>query len=249
MKKILDKKEIIIIIGLITLLISIPFIIGSMVKVHELDKPISIDNWLIYYATIGGALIGGFITAVGLYITIKQTREIQDENSKDIEKERTIEKDIRQIEYLKKLYIQGYKYEKYLKNNLGKSLMKIKKLDTVLNMLKSNKNDDFGSEIIEISLNIIDTLDDLNRNIIIESACIQSKEIKSLVILISNFQENIIDKMNKIISEIQNYDENSISEILSDEKNVFGIVIKLLIELNVEIYRDIENRADYKKVI
>lgn len=86
MKKILEKKEIIIIIVLIIILITIPFIIGAMVKAHEWDKPISIDNWLIYYATIGGALIGGFITSVGLYITIKQTREIQSENKSIQEK-------------------------------------------------------------------------------------------------------------------------------------------------------------------
>ncbi|EOU1594525.1 hypothetical protein QYB28_000563 [Clostridium perfringens] len=119
MKKILDKKEWIIIGVLIMLLISVPFIIGGAVKVHEGDKPISIDNWLIYYATIGGALIGGFITSVGLYITIKQTRDIQQENK--LREEKSERKEfINEIETLVGQYIADigvYFYAQVLADN------------------------------------------------------------------------------------------------------------------------------------
>ncbi|MBU3131969.1 hypothetical protein KPL40_05850 [Clostridium gasigenes] len=72
-----------IVVGLVFIfLLSIAVIIAIIVKTNEWGNPITIDNWLIYYGTIGGSLTAGYITAVGLYITNKQTREIQDENKK-----------------------------------------------------------------------------------------------------------------------------------------------------------------------
>ncbi|WP_338912762.1 hypothetical protein WHY20_04295 [Clostridium perfringens] len=119
MKKILHKKEWIIIGILIMLLSSVPFIIGGAVKMHEWDKPISIDNWLIYYATICGALIGGFITALGLYITVNQTREIQQENK--LEQERNERKQfVSEIETLVGKYLAEigfYFYDQASKSN------------------------------------------------------------------------------------------------------------------------------------
>lgn len=81
-KKILSKLEFAVFVVLLILMMLTAFIIAGLVKVNEWSVPISIDNWLIYYGTIFGALIGGYITAVGLYITNKQTREIQNENKK-----------------------------------------------------------------------------------------------------------------------------------------------------------------------
>lgn len=250
MKKILDKKEWIIIVLLIIVLILIPFIIGGAVKVHEGDKPISIDNWLIYYATIGGALIGGFITTVGLYITIRQTREIQNENRKDIEKQMNLEKNFKQIEYLKEFYSYSYKYERYVKNKLEDILNELYWLNDEFHNNESDNsefdnidpnNNELGLIIKEKSIDVIDTLENLSRDIIIQSASVQSKEIKKLVKSIISFDEDMIGEVMKVIED--GYSQEEIPKMFSDEDGIFSLVIQLLIALNVEVYNEIKRMS------
>jgi len=65
-----EKFAIFILILLMTLII---FIIAVWVKSYEslYKSSIALDNWLLYYGTISGALIGGAITAIGLFFTFK----------------------------------------------------------------------------------------------------------------------------------------------------------------------------------
>ncbi|HAT4162131.1 TPA: hypothetical protein I9Z77_001566 [Clostridium perfringens] len=230
MKKILNKKELIIILLLITFLISIPFIIGAAVKVHEWDKPISIDNWLIYYATIGGALIGGFITSVGLYITIKQTREVQNENKKEINVERNINKYKLEIEYLKDLYKESYDYEKYIKNDL----------EYILKEAIDKSALELSLEIKDITSGILNNINNYNRNIKILSVCVQSLEISQAVDAIKSLESDLIDETKKILLNSFDYDEKGISNLFIKEDSLFYILITLLIGLNTEIIYEIE---------
>ena len=230
MKKILNKKELIIILLLITFLISIPFIIGTAVKVHEWDKPISIDNWLIYYATIGGALIGGFITSVGLYITIKQTREVQNENKKEINVERNINKYKLEIEYLKDLYKESYDYEKYIKNDL----------EYILKEAIDKSALELSLEIKDITSGILNNINNYNRNIKILSVCVQSLEISQAVDAIKSLESDLIDETKKILLNSFDYDEKRISNLFIKEDSLFYILITLLIGLNTEIIYEIE---------
>lgn len=225
MKKILNKKEWIIIGVLIILLISVPFIIGVAVKVHEWDKPISIDNWLIYYATISGALIGGFITALGLYITIKQTREIQKENKKEIKIERNLNKYKIEIDYLKNLYQVSYDYEKYMTNNLEKKMISV---------INGEKN---PTEVLD---SIFIKIGDYNRNIMIESSCIQVAEISELVEIISNLECDFLIRIGNIFEKRDDYTEKKISGLFSDENEKIVILIKLLLTLNSKIAKQIK---------
>lgn len=225
MKKILDKKEWIIIGVLIMLLISVPFIIGGAVKVHEGDKPISIDNWLIYYATIGGALIGGFITALGLYITIKQTREIQQENKNEINIERKINKYKVEIDYLKSLYEESYAYEKYLTNDLE-------------DIFKDTINKDaiyLALNIKNITSDIFNNISNFNRSIKILSACVQSDEIDQLIDLIESLETCFIKETTKIFLNSTEYTEDKISDLFIKDSTIFVNLIALLIKLNTEI--------------
>lgn len=230
MRKILNKKEWIIILLLIAFLISIPFIIGGAVRVHEWDKPISIDNWLIYYATIGGALIGGFITAVGLYITIKQTREVQNENKKEINIERNINKYKLEIEYLKDLYKESYDYEKYIKNDL-EDIFKEAINENILELALNIKN---------ITSGILNSISNYNRNVKILSVCVQSSEISKLVTDIKILESDLINKTKEILLNSSDYDEKRISNLFIEEDSLFYILITLLVELNTEIIYEIE---------
>ncbi|ELC8361365.1 hypothetical protein ACSW9O_10635 [Clostridium perfringens] len=230
MKKILNKKELIIILLLIAFLISIPFIIGGVVKVHEWDKPISIDNWLIYYATIGGALIGGFITSVGLYITIKQTREVQNENKKEINIERNINKYKLEIEYLKDLYKESYDYEKYIKNDL----------EYIFKEAINENVFQISLKIKDISSGILNNINNYNRNIKILSVCVQSSEISQAVNAIKSLESDLIDETKKILLNSSDYDEKGISNLFIEEDSLFYILITLLIGLNTEIICEIE---------
>lgn len=225
MKKILEKKEIIIIIGLVIFLISIPFIIGGMVKVHEWEKPISIDNWLLYYATIGGALIGGFITSVGLYITIKQTREIQKENKTEINNERKINKYKVEIDYLKSLYEESYAYEKYLTNNLEDIFQDTINRDAIY----------LAANIKNITSDIFNNISNFNRNIKILSVCVQSDEVDRLIDLIENLETCFISETSEVFLNSKKYTKEKISDLFSKDGETFYALILLLIKLNTEI--------------
>ncbi|WP_338854768.1 hypothetical protein [Clostridium perfringens] len=225
MKKVINKKEWIIIVVLIILLISVPFIIGGSVKVHEWEKPISIDNWLIYYATICGSLIGGFITALGLYITIKQTREIQKETKKNIQIERVLNKYKIEIEYLKELYKISYDYENYMVNDLEKEIV----------------------SIVNREINKIDAIEyiarkiyDYNTNIVIEASCIQIPEISKLIKEISELKTELIFKIADIVNDIDAYKEQDISKLFTNKNEKFVPTTKLLIILNKEIVKQIK---------
>ncbi len=65
-----EKIAILILTLLMTLTI---FIIAVWVKSYETTykSSIALDNWLLYYGTISGTLIGGAITAIGLFFTFK----------------------------------------------------------------------------------------------------------------------------------------------------------------------------------
>ncbi len=69
-------------------MVAIIFIIAVCVRVNEIEGglSISIDNWLLYYGTISGALVRGFITAVGLFFTFKI-------NAKQLKEQRKIDND------------------------------------------------------------------------------------------------------------------------------------------------------------
>lgn len=78
--------------------LAIPFIIsvglivliGILIKKYEgNDKGgwITLDGWLTYYGTVFGSILGGFITAAGLYITLKINdrqldKQLRNENEK-----------------------------------------------------------------------------------------------------------------------------------------------------------------------
>jgi|GEM_PF-2625004 len=85
-EKVTTKLEIVLFVMLFIFLATVAFLIGIAVKSNEWKDPITIDNWLIYYGTISGSLIGGFITATGLFFTLKQ-------NSKTILEQRKFDRD------------------------------------------------------------------------------------------------------------------------------------------------------------
>ncbi|EES50821.1 hypothetical protein [Clostridium botulinum] len=80
MKEDEEKKFI---IWITTIGLILPFLIYAIIDstrggyIH-----VTKDNMLVFYGTIIGACFTGIITAVGLFITTKQTRQIQEENLK-----------------------------------------------------------------------------------------------------------------------------------------------------------------------
>lgn len=77
------KNKIIIAI-LIVLILVAPFIIQYGVINNNFISKATNDGWALFWGSYLGGLFGGIGTLIALYITVKQTREIQDEN-KDIQ--------------------------------------------------------------------------------------------------------------------------------------------------------------------
>lgn len=172
-KEILNRNEMLIISVLVVFLIFIPFIIGYIVKAHEWEKPISIDNWLLYYATIGGALIGGFITTVGLYITINQTRKIQIKNEEFNSKQLkiiTINDQINEYKILKDSWDKFYDSLKFIEKNYNiKDIYKyntelIQKIDDIIMQLICMEDKTTANNIESLVSNLKEYFKELQDN-------------------------------------------------------------------------------------
>lgn len=75
------KKELAIVVPFaLIMIIGLPMLLFTSIYTLTGDQYPGIDNTFIFFATIIGACFTGFITAGGLFITIRQTREIQNEN-------------------------------------------------------------------------------------------------------------------------------------------------------------------------
>ncbi|AIY81399.1 hypothetical protein U728_735 [Clostridium botulinum 202F] len=66
-----------IIIGSITLIIiCILVIVPIWLQVQEKTNYITYDTWIQFFGSIGGAMFGGSITAIGLYLSLKENRKV-----------------------------------------------------------------------------------------------------------------------------------------------------------------------------
>lgn len=219
MKKILNYKEIRIVFLLAILLISIPFIIGYIVKLHEWEKPISIDNWLLYYATIGGSLIGGFITTVGLYITVNQTRKIQIKNEEFNSKQLkiiTINDQINEYKILKDTWDKFYDSLKFIEKNYN--------IDNI---------SEYNTELIQ-------KID----NIIMQLTCMEDNETSQFVeALITNLKEYLQEYNNSTERIIRDEYNRKISFCINKSGN-FSIVLKNKIWLLYKEKYELPNLSD-----
>ncbi|NFG31404.1 hypothetical protein FDB15_09755 [Clostridium botulinum] len=66
-----------IIIGSITLIIiCILVIVPIWLQVKEKTNYITYDTWIQFFGSIGGAMFGGSITAIGLHLSLKENRKV-----------------------------------------------------------------------------------------------------------------------------------------------------------------------------
>lgn len=82
--KLFCKRDIWFIIVTLLGSIALIFLIAWLVRLHEGKEWIDLKTWLSYYGSIGGAMFGGCITAIGLYITFRI-------NNKQLEEQRKID--------------------------------------------------------------------------------------------------------------------------------------------------------------
>ncbi|MCX0377035.1 hypothetical protein [Clostridium perfringens] len=239
---------------IVVLGIVVPFVINITAIGSDFPSKAGNDGWISFWGSYIGGIFGGAGTLIALYISSNQarehqresmqlTRKIQEENREDMQKQIDLEKNSKQVEYLKYLYIHSYKYEKYIKTKLEEILNEIYWLN---DEFKNNEthNSEIGLEIREKSMDVIDTLEDLSRDIKIQSASVQSKEIKKIVDFIISFDEDMMEKVIEVTND--DYHQERIGEMFSDEDGLFAIIIQLLIALNVEVYNEIE-RISCKK--
>jgi hypothetical protein len=74
--KVSKEKFPYIICGLILILIiCLLIIIPTYLQLAEKNSSISFDNWLQFFGSVGGAVLGGSITAIGLYLSLRENRK------------------------------------------------------------------------------------------------------------------------------------------------------------------------------
>lgn len=98
-KKLKFKKVYLLIILIIIILIAIPFVLGVLIPKESLIPNLSQSNdWIGFWGSYTGGILGGLCTLTVMYFTRKDTRYIQEEN-----KELTLkmQKENRKLEEIK----------------------------------------------------------------------------------------------------------------------------------------------------
>lgn len=207
-----------------------------------------------------GAIIGGITTLIAVFFTIKQTREVQDENKNENRKIKEIDSLKTQIEYSKNLFQYAYNYQLYLEN-LDNELDKILRRTNFLNKKDNSEKEMPKKEDIkyknpyeamrkeeEILFNldiasklkvICNTMEEHTKRIMIESASIMNLNINSMV-------RGMFEKLfgnTELVSTIIQKNENieDAKEILHDKESDVNLTLELLASFQYEIQKYIEN--------
>ena len=172
----------------ITMLI---LIVPNAVKYYYPDVTIG-DTWVSFFGSYLGGLFGGIVTLIALYITVKQTREIQQENRLEQEKNerRHFVAEIENLvgEYLADIGIYFYsqtvkKKMKGLKIDRSKSILYYRLLK-----IKLAK--------IECAKNLIKLLDDIHNN-----KCFFRENQNKCITDIFNDWETELNKLSEAVRE------------------------------------------------
>lgn len=137
--KLLCKRDIEFIIVTLLGSIGLIFLVAWLVRLHE--GTIKLDVWLSYYGSICGAMFGGWITAVGLYITFKV-------NAKQLKEQR--EHDDEKFNQQMKIQIINEKINDY--TLCVESLIKLKESAKDLYKYVKDYKETVGDEIFEASM-------------------------------------------------------------------------------------------------
>ncbi|SCI71243.1 hypothetical protein [Intestinibacter bartlettii] len=82
-KKLKSKRVYLLIILIITILIAIPFVLGVLIPKESLIPNLSQSNdWIGFWGSYTGGILGGLCTLTVMYFTRKDTRYIQEQNRK-----------------------------------------------------------------------------------------------------------------------------------------------------------------------
>lgn len=275
--KLFCKRDIVIIV--ITLLASIVliFFIAVAVKINEGKEWISLEGWLAYYGSICGAVFGGIITAVGLYITFRVNNK-QLEEQRHIDNERW-ENSNRQFNQQMKIQIINEKIKDYkrcideinnfIDANEGFHLELVKYSENATSFLKEVNNierDRIGKVKVDseyyfenICKKYTSDLDVFNFENIYDGfrVCINMVELvslnceciiqKEITIDINRYLSYFIKPSNKYFNDISSF--NYKNDFTKNYKDYFENSKALLLSYNREIIKLVDSILEYTSII
>ena len=88
----MSRKQIIIfIIVIVVFAIVFPIVLEFLFFKNNFNSEISNSDWSSFFGSFIGGIIGGIGTLLAVYITTKETRDIQNKTNSEIEKDRTMQ--------------------------------------------------------------------------------------------------------------------------------------------------------------
>lgn len=216
---------------------------------------LSSNSNAIAYLQYIGSLLGGSATLIALYITVKQTRNIQKDNKEQAITVKEIDKLKMQIEYSKSAFEYSYEYELLLEN-IDKSVEKILRRTDLMLAKEDDELDDVGykknyetmkkeKEIlldldVEQQINkIFNKIDKYSKKIMIATASITNEEINSSVEILFDLLSINTEFLGKIVYENKNIDEAM--NLIKAENSSINLTLSMLITFQFQLSNHIRN--------
>lgn len=192
--------KIVFLLSLIILNIIIIIIIPSFIQFKIENSNISYDSWIQFLGSIGGALLGGSIAAVGLYISFKENRaqlgvQITNEQIRDYK------------EFQEKIDIIKGEIEKFRDKIAKENLFKLPKTqdeDFDAYILSREKVEKFSNEFLTINKSFFKEIPIINDGYVYSAFIRISNRMMSIMVI---YQEIFDHKKEKDIDEnVKRYD-------------------------------------------
>lgn len=186
--------KIIFLLFLIILNIVIVIIIPGFIQFKIENSNISYDSWIQFLGSIGGALLGGSIAAVGLYISFKENRtqlgvQMTNDEIRDYK------------EFQEKIYIIKGEIEKFRDKIAKEDLCKLSKAQDGnfdMYMLSRERIEQFSNEFLLINKSFFKEIPIINDGYVYSAFITISNRMMSIMVI---YQEIFDHKKEKDINE------------------------------------------------